>query len=140
MVTIKATKCRGDELQPGDLFSTAGPGYWDQFPSRDSVGERVYIRTNVPSCEFVDGDASIYRVEVQRGSDDPMLLLRRCVLAIETVYKQLTSYADVDVDCCLDKDNPRVAIRMGVLDAKELYDAYHAAVNVATQTMEEHNA
>jgi len=139
MVTIKATKCRGDELQPGDLFSTAGPGYWDQFPSRDSVGERVYIRTNVPSCEFVDGDASIYRVEVQRGDDDPMLLLRRCVLAIEAIHGQVEPYADADEDFCIDHPHD-VRIRLSVLEAKELYDAYHAAVNIATSTMEEHNA
>jgi hypothetical protein len=66
---IRATKCKGRELQPGDLFSTAGPEYWSRWDSRGSVGECVYIRTNVPASEFPDADEDIYRIEVLRGEN-----------------------------------------------------------------------
>ena len=66
MARIKATQCKGRDLLPGDLFSTVGSTYWDGFGHLDSVGERVYIRTNVPSDNFPDADADIFRIEVIR--------------------------------------------------------------------------
>ena len=63
-VQIKATKCTGRDLRPGDLFSTADQYYWDQFPNRLSVGERVYIRTNMPADAFPDVDEEIFRITI----------------------------------------------------------------------------
>jgi len=60
---IIATLVRGEELQPGDLFSTLGPEYWDKFPQKAGVGERVYIRTLMP-CPVDQRNEQIYRVTV----------------------------------------------------------------------------
>ena len=43
-IKIKATKVRGIDLKPGDLFSTAGQDYWLKAMDKGSVGERVFIR------------------------------------------------------------------------------------------------
>lgn len=61
--TIKAEPCRGKDLKPGDLFSTAGPGYWDHFAELPGVGQRVYIRTNSPVLSG-DGDEPVYRITI----------------------------------------------------------------------------
>lgn len=63
-VTIKATPIVGRDLKPGDLFSTVGPEYWDNFPNVFSVGERVYIRTNMPAHLYNDADEQVYKIEV----------------------------------------------------------------------------
>ena len=65
---IKATLVVGFQLKPGDLFSTLGSQYWDHIDERGSVGECVYIRTNVPASDFPDADAMVYRIEV--GHDE----------------------------------------------------------------------
>lgn len=46
---IKAIAVRAEDLKPGDLFSTAGPEYWDFIDDRESLGEKAYIRTNTPT-------------------------------------------------------------------------------------------
>jgi len=64
-VHIKATLVKGYELQPGDLFSTAGPDYWDKyFDHRNSVGEKVYIRTNFSPNDFEDANQNVYKIEI----------------------------------------------------------------------------
>lgn len=68
---IRATPMKGRDLKPGDLFSTAGAGYWNQFPTRDSVGERVYLRTNAPADAFPDADEEIYKIEVIYDEQGP---------------------------------------------------------------------
>ncbi len=61
---IIATPCIGRDLRPGDLFSTAGPEYWDTYEERGSIGERVYIRTCEPSGNAPDASEVVYRIEV----------------------------------------------------------------------------
>lgn len=64
-VKVTAVLVTGRDLAPGDLFSIAGPDYWDTFPNRDSVGEQVYIRTNTPTELFHDADEPIYRITIE---------------------------------------------------------------------------
>lgn len=61
---IKATACKGKDLLPGDLFSTANQYYWDTIKDRFSIGERVYIRTETPSNVTTDAEAIIYKIEI----------------------------------------------------------------------------
>lgn len=63
-VKIQATKVRGRDLKPGDLFSVLGPAYWSTFGQGDRVGESVYIRTERPAGEFPDGEEIVFRIEV----------------------------------------------------------------------------
>ena len=63
---VTATKVIARALQPGDLFSTVGPEYWDRISINRSVGERVYIRTESPAQDFSDADYEVYRIEIQR--------------------------------------------------------------------------
>jgi len=62
---IKCTPMTGSELKPGDLFSTAGPSYWDLISQNKSIGERVYIRTETPFENAPDSDALVYKIEIQ---------------------------------------------------------------------------
>lgn len=62
---IIATQVKSQELVPGDLFSTAGPEYWDNILEVDSIGERVYIRTEVP-CPDDQKDETIFRITIER--------------------------------------------------------------------------
>lgn len=61
---IKATFVKADDLEPGDLFSIAGPDYWDDFEEKNSVGEKVYIRTMTPTIQAFDPNARVYRIEI----------------------------------------------------------------------------
>ncbi len=63
---IIATPCKGSDLEPGDLFSTVGPEYWDRYEERRSIGERVYIRTGTPSGNAPDASQLIYKVEIEK--------------------------------------------------------------------------
>lgn len=64
-VTIKAEPIKARELNPGDLFSTAGPEYWRFFGRLGSIGERVYIRTSAPASDASDADLTVYKITVQ---------------------------------------------------------------------------
>lgn len=64
---ILTKKMRGDELKPGDLFSTVGQEYWDTIKSNKSVGERVYIRTEAVSPLGENGK-EIYKVTIITGN------------------------------------------------------------------------
>lgn len=59
---IIATKVKAKELRPGDLFSVAGPDYWDHY-DKNSLGQRVYIRTEAPSPPEQAED-EVYRIEI----------------------------------------------------------------------------
>ena len=61
----KATPVIARDLQPGDLFSTYGPDYWDGIDALLSIGELVYIRTNTPASNAPDPDAEVFRIEIQ---------------------------------------------------------------------------
>lgn len=56
-----ATRCTPPELNAGDLFSTAGPAYWEHFDEA-TIGQKVYVRTVGPIPEGEE-DLEIYRIE-----------------------------------------------------------------------------
>lgn len=61
---ITAEPVHAEELQPGDLFSSAGPEYWDNVPrSPFIVGERVYIRVPTPCPDDQRGEL-VYRITI----------------------------------------------------------------------------
>ena len=64
MLKVKATPIFGKDLKPGDLFSTVGPDYWEDM-NRDSIGERVYIRTDTP-CPKSQENEEIFLIEITR--------------------------------------------------------------------------
>jgi hypothetical protein len=70
MIRINATAILGRDLRPGDLFSTAGPEYWDGFPTFPSIAERVYIRTASPATQSPDADEEVYRIEIEELLSD----------------------------------------------------------------------
>lgn len=59
---IIAQRVLAKELRPGDLFSTAGPEYWD-VSRLGIVGERVYIRMEEPTPPD-QMDTVIYRITI----------------------------------------------------------------------------
>lgn len=66
---VKAIPVRVEHLKPGDLFSVAGPEYWDFIDDRESLGEKAYIRTNTPTPtdqKFI----MVSRLEVEREEED----------------------------------------------------------------------
>ena len=69
---IKATLLKGKDLEPGDLFSTMGQAYWDgvSISADNSIGERVYIRTNTPSELAIDKEMAIYKIEIIKENDE----------------------------------------------------------------------
>ena len=64
MAKVIAELIKGRELKPGDLFSTAGPNYWNLALDKGSIGERVYVRTNTPADMTLDADEDIYRITI----------------------------------------------------------------------------
>jgi hypothetical protein len=63
---IVATPIRASELRAGELFSTADQNYWDGR-DRFAVGERVYVRTEALAQLAPDDNATVYRIEIDRG-------------------------------------------------------------------------
>ena len=62
--SIQATKIKAKDLKAGDLFSTAGPSYWNNaWANGESIGEKVYMRTEKP-CPLDQRDVVIYRIQV----------------------------------------------------------------------------
>ena len=61
---VQVKEVKVEDLEPGDLFSTAGEDYWDNLDD-GSVGEKVYIRTDVPCPEDQVG-LKVYKVTVQK--------------------------------------------------------------------------
>lgn len=69
MMRVEAIAVVGYELKPGDLFSTVGPEYWSNFDLTRSVGERCYIRTNMPSDLFPDAGEIVYKLTIHRDPE-----------------------------------------------------------------------
>ena len=65
MVKFKAVAVKGKDLKPGDLFSTVGTFYWDCVDAMESLGERVYIRTNSP-CPKSQEDVDVFVVTIEQ--------------------------------------------------------------------------
>jgi len=63
---VRATPIKARDLKPGDLFSTAGPDYWDTALNDLSVGERVYIRTNAPTPPE-QADIDVYLITIDQS-------------------------------------------------------------------------
>ena len=61
---ISAEEIIAKDLQPGDLFSTAGPKYWNQIDARYSIGEKVYIRTNTPAKIADDPNEKVFKITI----------------------------------------------------------------------------
>jgi len=59
---VKTTLVKANTLRPGDLFSNVDDNYWSTALDGESLGERVYIRTNVPR----DDTALVYRITILR--------------------------------------------------------------------------
>ena len=57
----KAVLCK--DLKPGDLFSTAHQAYWDLMDTTQAIGEKIYIRTNVP-CPQDQAEHEIQRITI----------------------------------------------------------------------------
>lgn len=60
---IKATKVNGEDLKAGDLFSTANQLYWDYYKDNESIGEKVYIRTE-KSCPKGQEKEKVFKIEI----------------------------------------------------------------------------
>jgi len=60
---VTVTECRGVDLKPGELFTTADQFYWDHRDP-NAVGEKVYIRTDAPASNAPDWDETIYRIAI----------------------------------------------------------------------------
>lgn len=60
---IVATPIKSQDLKAGDLFSTAGPEYWDR--EKASIGEKVYVRTETP-CPEDQFDEAVFLLEIIR--------------------------------------------------------------------------
>lgn len=73
---VQAEEILGKDLQPGDLFSTGGPDYWDTAMDRGSLGERVYVRTNAP-CPSDQANEPVYRITIsgREGQDQLKLFV-----------------------------------------------------------------
>jgi len=60
---IIATETKAKNLKPGDLFSTANQLYWDNIENHNSIGEKVYIRTD-KLCPEEENEIKIYKIAI----------------------------------------------------------------------------
>jgi hypothetical protein len=65
MIRIRTELVYPKDLKPGELFSTVGDNYWQNFSEKDSYGERVYIRTPAPAENFEGAQEPIYRITIE---------------------------------------------------------------------------
>jgi len=68
-VKIKARLVTARDLMPGDLFSAAGPSYWDTALDKGSIGEMVYIRTRAHPDRAPDANDVVYHITIE-GSEE----------------------------------------------------------------------
>lgn len=68
---IIAVPIKAADLQPGDLFSSVGPEFWDtahlgEINKRGerAIGVKTYIRTEAQAPELVDSDQMVYRLHI----------------------------------------------------------------------------
>lgn len=73
---VVATKVKGRELLPGDLFSVRGPDYWDHY-DRLSVGQKVWLRTEASADLFEDADEDVYRISVAFTPEEESVIVQR---------------------------------------------------------------
>jgi hypothetical protein len=67
MLKIIARPVEAKELEPGDLFSPFGQGYWSTYQAKGGHGEKVYIRTEQPLGEFEDELDLVYRITIEKA-------------------------------------------------------------------------
>lgn len=60
---VIAEKVTGKNLKAGDLFSTASETYWNCHHNNQSIGEKVYIRTET-ECPESEKEVEIYRLTI----------------------------------------------------------------------------
>ena len=65
MIRYRAEEMKAKDLRPGELFSRAGPLYWDRVRGSGSVGEKVYIRTEEPVGLGEEND-TVYRITIEK--------------------------------------------------------------------------
>lgn len=69
-MNIIATKIKMKDAEPGDLLSSKGQLYWDNFIKGENLvpgdlGASVYIRSTQPiGTESVVSDQTIYRLKI----------------------------------------------------------------------------
>lgn len=63
---LRAEEIKASDLKPGDLFSIAPPGYWDQAFT-DTVGEKVFIRTE---AECIEEERNLTVTRIIIGTDE----------------------------------------------------------------------
>jgi hypothetical protein len=68
-VKIKAKLVTALDLEPGDLFSAAGPSYWDTAMDKGSIGEMVYIRTRTDANRAPDANDVVYHITIERDEE-----------------------------------------------------------------------
>lgn len=71
-MVILATPIVAKDLEPGDLFSVAGPDYWDRIDRDRAVGERLYVRTNTEATAAEDASQMVFKITV--ATFDPLEL------------------------------------------------------------------
>lgn len=69
---VVATKVKAKDLKPGDLFSEADSGKWDEamHTKRDMcvLGVSVYIRTDDPYPESGPrAETDVFRITIEQG-------------------------------------------------------------------------
>ena len=70
-IRMRCEEILGKELEPGDLFSTAGPEVWDHVDDDPYIiGEKVYIRTNATADKAKDGHLPIFRIHIEELADN----------------------------------------------------------------------
>lgn len=79
---FKCELVKGSELKPGDLFSNVGDEYWNDLRGIESIGERVYIRTEAPASWADDEDARVYRITVLNVASGFRIKTIHAVIAI----------------------------------------------------------
>jgi hypothetical protein len=67
-IKITAQPCKGADLNPGDLFSTAGPEYW-AGADPTYIGEKVYVRTNADT-PLDQTQEPVFRIRISRADDE----------------------------------------------------------------------
>ncbi len=64
MIRFIATPILSQDIKPGQLFSTAGPVYWEQSRDPLAIGEKVYIRTDAPTPE-AERDQTLFVITIE---------------------------------------------------------------------------
>jgi len=90
---INCTPIKGKDLKPGDLFSTVGSIYWDNIKENKSIGEKVYIRTEIPYENASDFDITVYKLEIETTKVEPSDLIPLLEADIQTL-KQVQEEGD----------------------------------------------